>query len=213
MFKNKSLKFIKDNKERFLKQTKVEGYRYVPIENFLKSKKMSYILYIYLQKISFRIEGNTERYILKNNLNYKKIAEELNMDRRTVSKYIKNFIELGLIKIEKDFMEQEFLVLVILNKIDYILINTYTLNYFSNLKEYIIRTFLFHKYCQMHYNNYYCTLNQIAKQIGYSSTNLNKIIEANNYLEEEVKFIKREYYNSSDNKTVIHYLKGKNSDF
>jgi CRP-like cAMP-binding protein len=65
------------------------------------NKKYYDTLYAYLQCISYRNEETGERYVLKKDISFVKLAELFNLSRQTVSTKFKNLRELGLV-VDKD---------------------------------------------------------------------------------------------------------------
>lgn len=164
---------------------KVKNLRRIPTGEVLKSKEVSFKLYLKLQHISkknFKDNLNKHRYVPFNLVNKTYLAKELEMSRQTIitkfkglekSKLIKSIYTLG-----NDYYilpdKKKYYVLLDIDCIQLLL---------SNCDEYCIRIFLLHKSYTNKYGEYYLTLEQIAEQVGLSKTHLQKIIDSNSRLE------------------------------
>lgn len=82
--------------ENEIKEVKKWGKRYIPLDN-LKKKKMSYLVYGYLQFNSYRNPDGRNRYIYKDSVKNNAIAKETGLGVNTVPKKIKELIDDGLI--------------------------------------------------------------------------------------------------------------------
>ena len=86
-----------------------ENSRQIPSDiKYTSSKNYSDILYGYLQHMSIMDPCTNARYVKRADINYVKIAEDLNITRQTVSKKFKALVEEGLL-IENKYNKIYFL--------------------------------------------------------------------------------------------------------
>lgn len=168
------------------------GLRRIPMGEYLKLKKNAIRVYAILQRMSYwNPNGNEDhRYIPMWQFTQSYVASELNLTRNTIGTKLKELKEVGLIKyITNDLGEMymilpnvgDYYVLVDLEDKD---VKDILVNYDSCL----LRTYLFHKSFSVYANkkgdsSYTVTLEYIAETIGFSTTNLGKITDANRELE------------------------------
>lgn len=199
------------------------GQRRVPVGEYLKLKKNSLLLYIYLQKISKWNQQEIHRYIKESELDKTKISKNLRMSLASVYRKLDNLEKIGLIfyieKENKKGKKEKYLVLPQVG--DYYTLVDVNLKFVKSVlalcDEVLLRVFLFHKTMGANGEEYYPSLEYIAKSIGYSPTHLQKIIDANNVLEGfEIIKIRKETYRSEQGitqKNYYTYLKAtKNED-
>lgn len=175
------------------------GERRVPVGEYLKLKKNSLLLYIYLQKISTWNDGEKHRYIRECELNKTKMAKELKMTTRSVYDKLKRMEEIGLITYwykKNGNKEDKYIILPQVG--DYYTLVDVSLKFVKSIlrrcDECLLRVFLFHKSYGRNGQEYYPTLQYIAESVGYSPTNLQRIIDCNNILEGfEIIKIRKEY--------------------
>ena len=167
----------------------------IPINKTLFSIKNSMKVYIYLKnKAEYNIEDDC-RVLKLSNLDRKQMAIELKMSLVSVYRKIEQLESIGYIKIETvGSVKHMYFPLI---EGFYTILNTsyeYSKNILSLASEDVLRVFIFHKSFGEKEITYTPTLQYIAECIGYSPTHLQKIIDANNILEEMgIIKIKKEY--------------------
>lgn len=176
-------------------QDKDQGMRRVPVGEFLKLKKDSFLLYCALQKISFREEGDKERYIKEIDLNFAQLKSLSGIkDYRTMKNKLKQLEIDGFINQEINNSGEIIYKLPLVGDF-YVLLDLEMRHIKAILElcdESLLRVMLFHKsYAETmkrkgHKGAYTVTLPYIADCIGLSSksrANIEKIIKCNNALE------------------------------
>jgi len=143
--------------------------RQVPkVKDYLSVKKYCDVLYCYLQVISYFNEETKERYILKKDIKFTKIGDDLGMSRQTASTKFNNLKSLGLI-IEK---EGKY-ILVNLDKEVAELVPFSTLRILTNtVKENVISTYIYLlvRYRAEKQEPFIFTFEQIKKYIGIGTS-------------------------------------------
>lgn len=162
-----------------------KNLRRIPTGKLLKLKGISFKVYIKLQAISLRNPngGDKHRYIPINWINKTTLAKELGVTRPTIVNKFKELEKNKLIRFKK-INEKEYLILP--DKGDfYVLLDLDLIELLlSNCTDHFIKVYLIHKaYCNK-YGEHYLKLEQIAKEIGVSTTHLQKIIDANVLLQQ-----------------------------
>lgn len=187
---------------------KTNGLRRVPVGNFLKLKKISFILYVYLQQISYWDKDSNEehRYIPFTKINKTKITKELSMGRKTLNDNLQYLIDVGLLNIETAKDGCKYYILP--NVGDYYVLCDFTIQglktLFMHLSEPLLRVFLFHKSYSIYArkNNmkeYSVPITKILECIGYSQNNKKLVIDCNMALQEVgVLDIRKESYFDDD---------------
>ena len=188
------------------------GTRRVPIGDYLKLKKNSLLLYIYLQKMSKWNQSEIHRYIKLKELDKPKIAKDLKMGLTSIYRKLDSLEKLGLVfYLDKTNKKGEIEKYLILPQVgDYYTLVDVKLSFVKAIlrqcNETLLRVFLFHKSNGMYGDEYYPTLEYIAKCIGASPTHLQKIIDCNSILEGfEVIRIRKEYYKGENGLTQKNY--------
>lgn len=140
--------------------------RQVPkVKEYLSAKKYCDSLYCYLQVMSSFDEETKERYLLKKDIKYTKIAEDLDMSRQTASSKFKNLIDIGLL-IEKK--EDKKYVLANLDKEIAELVPFSTLRILTNtVKDKVISVYIYLlvRYRAEQQKPYIFTYSQIKKYV------------------------------------------------
>lgn len=182
----------KDQVKGVSKQTRKNknNQRRIPTGKYLKMKKKSLLPYVYLQQISSWSQGDNHRYIETLTLNRAEMCRETGMSNKGIYNQLKHLEEVGLIKYwtkEHEWGATEYILLPEVNEF-YVLVNfeeDYTKKLLGLQDELLLKMFLFHKsYSTMNGRSYMFTLDYLADGIGYSKSNLNKIVKANAKLEE-----------------------------
>lgn len=165
-------------------------------------KKVNYILYAKLQQISYRKQDEQHRYVPEELVNKTQISKEIKSKPATIRKHLKELEEAELIKYIKSGDSGYYKLLVV---DDYYCLVDLDLNFFKLMLKFttdvLWRVYLVHKgesrriKDKFGKDTYYITRDEIARRIGYSETNLQKITDANEFLREinridyETKFI------------------------
>lgn len=165
-------------------------------------KKVNYILYAKLQQISYRKQDEQHRYVPEELVNKTRISKEIKSKPATIRKHLKELEEAELIKYIKSGDSGYYKLLVV---DDYYCLVDLDLNFFKLMLKFttdvLWRVYLVHKgesrriKDKFGKDTYYITRDEIARRIGYSETNLQKITDANEFLREinridyETKFI------------------------
>lgn len=118
-------------------------------EKYTADKGYSDLLYGYLQHISLLDKKTGMRYILKKNIKYVRIAQELNLSRQTVSKKFNNLIERGLLFFEEE--NQRYILITLDSNLATLLPDDTVRILYNTLQErclsvlaYLLKTFIQH---------------------------------------------------------------------
>lgn len=170
-------------------------------KEMLSNAKYCDLLYGYLQNASKRdAQKNNCRYILKKDINFSSIADQLKMSRQTVSKKFKAMLEGeedALPLIRYDEQEKKY-YLIDLDKSIATLIQHNTLCIMiSTLQERVlsIYVYLLNRYAASGYNEFIYTMQELKKAIGlgYKSTGNNYIINSVLFLLKKLGLLKYRY--------------------
>ena len=158
--------------------------RQVPkLKDYLSVKKYCDNLYCYLQVMSKYDEEKKQRYLLKKDVKFNKIGEDLEISRQTASTRFKNLIEMGLV-IEEP-IEKKY-ILVSLDKEVAELIPFSTLRILTNtVKDKVISVYVYLlvRYRAEDQKNFYFTYSQIKKYVGIGDS------RSTDYIVSDILFI------------------------
>lgn len=203
MSKHKIKDYKLGNEEQEIQEYK--GLRRVPVGDYLKLKKSSLLLYIYLQQISQWTEGESHRYILKDDLNIAEVQRATGLSRPTITAKLKVLAEVGMInywtKTSSTYGNTDYILLPKVGDY-YVLVDT-SLRFVRGIlelcDEVLLRIYLFHKSKSRANKKYSYTLTQISEEIGFCKNNESRISKANDILEgfdiikQRKKYIKTKY--------------------
>lgn len=171
-----------------------EENRRVPVGEFLKLKKVSFLLYITLQHESSWSPTEEHRYVDTSKIKKERLAKQLQISRPTLNTYFKELESNGLIEY---YTSKDGLKYIILPKVgDYYVIINWKLSFYRAIlrrcDETLLRVLLFHHSYNTSVNgrkppsqrkSYTITLEYIARCIGASENHLQNIIDCNKILE------------------------------
>lgn len=165
--------------------------RRMPTGEYLKMKKVNYIIYAKLQQISLRNPEEQHRYVPVSLINKTQLAKEIKSKPNTIRLKLQQLEKVGLIKLVKcesgDYYK-------LLNDSDYYELIDLDLKFFKLMLKFtsdlVWRVYLVHKgesrRVKERYgkDTYFVTRDEIARRVGYSVTNLQTITDVNEFLKE-----------------------------
>lgn len=167
--------------------------RRVPVGEFLKLKKVSFLLYVTLQHMSSWDGIDEHRYIPMYKIKKRKLAKQLDISRTTLDAKFNELEKYGMINYYTTKDGAEYIKLPKVG--DYYVIINWKLKFYEAIMrlcdETLLRVLLFHYSYNITTNGkkplsqrkpYTVTLDYIAESIGASKTNLQKIIDCNEVL-------------------------------
>lgn len=157
-----------------------DNLRYVPVGEFLKLKKDSFLLYCVLQQDSYRNPYEQHRFFYQEDINYAYLRRKTGIkDLRTIKNKFEQLLVDGFIvkKVGKD--EKVFYVLPCVSDY-YVLVNFKIREIKAIMKlcdENLLRVYLFHKSYSLSYKNreYRVTRDYICRCIGLSDKSSNNL--------------------------------------
>lgn len=183
--------------------------RHMPGGKYLKMRKINYLLYAKLQKISYRNQDEQHRYVPEEIINKTQIAKEIHSKPATIRKHLKQLEEEGLIKYVKSDDKGYYKLLVV---DDYYCLVDIDLCLFKRMVKFttdvVWRIYLVHKgeATRVKYkygkDEYYISRDEIARRIGYSEKKLQLISEVNQFLSEDMNLISIEKEYTHENGTT-----------
>lgn len=172
-------------------EEKSNNIRRIPVGEFLKLRKISFLVYMYLQQISYWNSEQQEdhRYIPVESCNKSKTARETGLSRPTVIKVMDELLKEGLVEYKK---VNDNYYYILPNIGDYYVLCGFTIGQlramFNHLSEPLIRVILFHKSFAIYAKRkgeeeYHVPISYILESIGYSTKSKQVVIECNEVLE------------------------------
>lgn len=192
--------------------SKYVGERRIPMGEFLKLKKQSFLLYAELQQISYWNDQEDHRYLRYYELDKTNTAKKLGMSRPTLDSKLKLLEECNMINITTSSDDTKYIILP--NIGDYYVLVDFSIKFMKALmaekNELLLRVMLFHKSYSEYIKRssgdktYSVTLDYIADCVGWSKTHLQNIINTNSILEGfDVIKIEKSYEKSMKNGKLI----------
>ena len=177
----------------------IYNQRRIATGEYLKMKKLNYILYIKLQQISCWNQLENHRYIDWRVINKTELCKDLKTQPKYLYSRLKQLEQYKeLIEVVRD-KEGNIKWIKLFNESDYCVFLNLDLDMFKRMmrftKDICWRVYLCHKaeYNRVKYkygkDYYYLTLEEIAERSGYSKTNLGIIQECNEFLMKDMKLI------------------------
>ena len=192
----KAEEYIKEhdtiNQQQVEEDESNEGLRRIPVGEFLKLKKDSFLLYMALQQMSYREQGEKERYVLEKSLNFSALRRITGIKHGTTMKQKFEQLQIdGFVRKGEQYGEVCYFLPLVSDY--YVLIDMKIREIKAILDlcdESLVRVMLFHKsYSETMkrkgQKEYSVTLEYIADCIGLSSksrNNIEKIIKCNDAL-------------------------------